>query len=439
MESVLERPAQTTSPTNPAKPSAPVMPAAPSPAAPEVSKSPMARARDALSKQDYSKDQEKPAESSVLESPKVPAQKPATETSEKLAEPKTDTESEIESPSPADPPDEELAAVTKRDKGKGWALKEYWQKKHAVSETEWTTKYATLEKQFKELQSKPAEDPEKKTLSEKYAALEKKHQEMENKLRYADYRESEEFINKYQKPYEDYFTRAVTEVTEIPVTGPDGSTRKGTADDLVVLANLPLGEARKLANEAFGDFADDVMQHRKQLRDLWSEQQRALDVAKKEAGQRHQEQQEKITRQKKETEQFLAQSWEEANKAALSHPEYGDYFKPVKGDDESNAKLEKGYKLVDDAFAQDPYDPKLSTEQRAKVIKLHAAVRNRAAAFGRLVAENKKLKAQLAEREQALGEYQGTEPGAGNGKAKQDDTPPSGMAGIDARLRKYTA
>ena len=63
----------------------------------------------------------------------------------------------------------------------------------------------------------------------------------------------------------------------------------------------------------------------------------------------------------------------------------------------------------------------ISTEERRAIIKRHAAVRNRAAAFGRLVYDLKKASDEVAELKKELSRYRGSEPPTGG-------TPRSGAA-----------
>ncbi len=65
-----------------------------------------------------------------------------------------------------------------------------------------------LEKEVAELRSKSAEPP--KELTERLSAIEKRNQELENHIRFVDYSKSQEFVDKYQKPYEDAWARAIT-------------------------------------------------------------------------------------------------------------------------------------------------------------------------------------------------------------------------------------
>ena len=86
-----------------------------------------------------------------------------------------------------------------------------------------------------------------------------------------------------------------------------------------------------------------------------------------------------------------------------------EYDKQIAG------KVKKGYELADKAFSVNPLDPKLTPEQRKQVVQMHAAVRNRSAAFGRLVYQNSKLANELATLKAELAKFGDAQPGAAGG------------------------
>ncbi len=107
------------------------------------------------------------------------------------------------------------------------------------------------------------------------------------------------------------------------------------------------------------------------------------------------------------------------------------------GDEEGNASLEKGYKIVDEAFAINPLDPKLTSEQRAAAVKKHAVVRNRAAAFGRLTLQVKSKDARIAELEAKLKELEDTIPDVnGGGKPAAEGQPTNVREAVFDAFRK---
>jgi len=77
--------------------------------------------------------------------------------------------------------------------------------------------------------------------------------------------------------------------------------------------------------------------------------------------------------------------------------------------------LGKGFALVDEAFGKNPNDPNLTPEERASIVKKHAAVRNRAAAFGPMKYLIAQLRKKLADLEKTAGELKASTPPAGGG------------------------
>ena len=105
-------------------------------------------------------------------------------------------------------------------------------------------------------------------LRKKHEAAEARARALDEEMRFIDYTKSSEFQDKYQKPYTNAWTRAEADLRELTVALEDGNSRPATVQDLLLLANTPLGEARKLASAMFGDAADDVMAHRRIVREL---------------------------------------------------------------------------------------------------------------------------------------------------------------------------
>lgn len=256
----------------------------------------------------------------------------------------------------------------------------------------------------------------------KLESVSKRNQELEEEIRYQNYAKSQEFAEKYQKPYEEAWTKAVSDLGELEVLAEDGSVaRKATASDLISLARMPLGEARKFANQMFGDSASDVMMHRQKIRDLSDAQQKALEDARKNGSERET----KMAESSKAAQAEAAALWERFNTEDSSKYEF---LKPKEGDDEFNSKLDKATQLVSNAFSQNPTDPSLTPEQRAKAVRARVAIKNRAIAYSPLKLEIARLQKQLKERDDKLKAYESSEPtggsgGNGNGQPQPASTP----------------
>lgn len=304
---------------------------------------------------------------------------------------------------------------------------------------EWKARATKAEAELLEAKKGSLPAQERQAMEQKIQQAEARLQELEREIKYVDYTKSQEFQDKYQAPYEAAWKRATAELSEIPVTDPsNGESRPASPNDLLTLVNLPLGQARELANQVFGDFADDVMQHRKEIRALFDQQSTALEEAKKNAADRSRTKTEQLTTEQKEVKEAITRDWETANAAIRSHEKYGTFFNPVEGDENINQRLAKGFELVDRALAENPLNPKLTPEERASIVKRHAAVRNRAAAFGRVVYQYNQIQAKMAALEKELAQYKGSEPGASRPGAATN--PPasgsSARSSIFADLRK---
>ena len=341
--------------------------------------------------------------------PKPPETPPATDDLELDGEPPKPPEGKTdEAPQPPDKP------ITD-DKGKPVDPKKIspWKLLDGFK-----SRLTAAEKENIELKERLAKVPDISRLE----GIDKRNKELEEEIRYQNYAKSQEFAEKYAKPYEEAWAKAVADLGELEVLAEDGSVaRKATASDLVSLARMPLGEARKLANQMFGDSASDVMMHRQKIRDLSDAQNKALEDARKTGSER----QEQFTSKMQAITAEVTDLWKKFN--GEDEGKY-EFLKPKEGDTEWNGKLDKAKALVDTAFSQNATDPSLTPEQRAKAVRAHAAVRNRAIAYSALKLENTRLKAQIKERDDKLKQFEdsaptgGTQGNGGQGKP-QTGTP----------------
>lgn len=266
----------------------------------------------------------------------------------------------------------------------------------------------SLETRIAELEGKQMKPEQQKEWESKTARL----KELEEEIRYTNYQKSTEFQEKYQKPYDQAWKRAMTDLNELTVADGNGGERPMVANDILEIVNMPLKEARALAVQKFGDFADDAMAHRKQIRNLYDEQSNALETVRKEGETRDKQRQEQQQTQMRAVTKEVQETWDSTNEAVRSDEKYGRYFTPVEGDQEGNQRLAKGFELADRAFRENPMMAKDGDERRS-IVQRHAAVRNRAAAFGRLVYQNDRLLGELTDTKAKLAKYEGSEPPAG--------------------------
>lgn len=264
-------------------------------------------------------------------------------------------------------------------------------------------------------------------------AVEARNKELEEEIKYQNFSKSKEYEEKYQKPYEAAWAKAAKELGELEVLDESGAvSRRANSQDLIALANMPLGQARKTATAMFGDSANDVMLHRQRIIDLSEAQREALDTARKSGTERT----EQSTLKQQAIAKEVATHWEAANTEAASRLEY---LKAKEGDTEWNGAITKAQGMVDRAFGRiaEINNPNLPPEERAKIIKEYSAARNRAIAYSPLKLENTRLRAELAKRDEKLKQYEESEPTAGNGSREASKETPAGdpMARAMQRLK----
>ena len=336
---------------------------------------------DSTVKKQYEMELSKPAE------PK-PTEKP----------PEKPVEKKVETPKGEQPPAEpaKTQPEVKGEKKPGaWQIAESYKKK--------ATEY---EKRAVEAEARIAQMGDVDKLRQRAEQAETRLKELDDHLKYVDYSKSEEFNTKYQQPYEQAWTQAVSDLKELSVTLPDGNERSGTVQDLLAIANLPLGEARKRAKEMFGEGADDVMAHYRKVRELSAAQQKALEDAKKNGAER---QTQLTTAQKTAVEETARLFHQFREEDATKY----DFLKPKEGDEQWNSKLKQATEYVDSAFSSSASDPRLTPDQREEIVRKHASVRGRAIGFTTLKVENTRLKNELAERDKIIAQYKGGEPANG--------------------------
>ena len=416
----------TKAPTPPSKPASPPSKpatAAPTPAAKVVNPFDQANAD---MERFTDPDAEEPKPPGAPKSPAKPAKasKPADgeETEATVEEePKLGEEAKPEDkPGPEGKPGE----PEKPGKTSPWKLVESYKKSNAVLQQEIAQLRTTM---------KPGELP--KEHQEKFSAIEARNKELEDEIRHVNYSKSKEFAEQYQKPYEEAWVNAISDLKELVITNDDGTSRAATAQDLIALSNMPLGQARATAKAWFGDSADDVMAHRRTIRDLSDKQTKALEDSKTHGSEREQQRTAEMQAKQKARAEEAAKVWSQVNAEAI---EKYEYLRPVEGETERNEKLEKAQKFVDETLKKNPNSAK-TVEERDAYLKAHAALRNRAVGFSVLKHENVSLKAKVAELEKAIAEFQASEPSGGSPKSETNGEHGGGdeMANAFGRMSKY--
>lgn len=265
------------------------------------------------------------------------------------------------------------------------------------------TRAAELQKKLEELTTKTSDAA---ALAERLEALQKTNEDYEAKLRVLNYEMSSEYADKFQKPLEQTWAEARKFVSELTIDDGQGNKRPAEAKDFDALLGLNTGQATDKAYEMFGRAAERVLSRRDKLIEISQQSQAALaewrDKGKEMAKQR---QAETIAAQEK-----LEALWSSAVESGVKA--YPQLFAPIDGDLEGNKLLARGIKEADEAMGD---LSGLAPEQR---VKIHARLRNRAAAYGREVHLRQQAEAERDELKARLAEYEASKPKPGSGGKK---------------------
>lgn len=270
------------------------------------------------------------------------------------------------------------------------------------------TLHAESEKLKSELQQAKSRKPEepsedRKVLDSKLEALEKRNHELEEEISYRDYTKSNDFQEKFKKPFENKLARVYRQVADLYVNTEDGSQRPATREDFDRVLEAGQADARRIAKEIFGDEDfREVLQYRRELNELQQNADEELRSWREKAKERE-------TTRVSEERKFREQAEVTFRKSLDAYTEkYPEWFGEVEGDQELNDALKKGFASVDRSQdRQVPLDERLD---------LLAAARLKAASFGRHIIQIKRLKSRVQELEEALKEYEKSAPGEGQGQ-----------------------
>lgn len=290
-----------------------------------------------------------------------------------------------------------------------------------------TSKAATLENELKQARSQPPKQAEDTAnLSKELAAAKKQLEEYEHNLRLTKYERSNEYREKYQRPYETAIARANKEVKELIAYEPNPEDpenpreRAATEADFAEIYNLPLGQATKLARARFGDAATIMLQHRQNIRQLAESAYQAVEEYRAKGGE--EEQRTKAEAAQRET--AMGQMFEKAREGhAKRAPKL---FTERDGDEEGNSLLTKGRDFASSVFGG---NEGLTPQQ---IAFRDGMAYNRLAAYPRLIRDVKKLEADLAEAQKTIEGLRSSGPGPAKGGADKKGADTSKMGVLEA-------
>lgn len=335
---------------------------------------------------------QKTPEPAKAEEPKPEEPKPVTEPEEDDDSLGDDTKTE---PKPEPVQDDKAQADAKGKKVSPWKLVEEHKSARLKAETE-----------VAELRKLIPNEAEAKAGQERVKSLESQNKELLEHIRHLDYQKHPEFLEKYEKPYNDKWNSIMRRLNGVMVKDAEGNARAVQPADIVRLGTLPADQVIEQAEAQFGKLGNWVAERVEELKTLQESKFSALDNAKKDAVKLA----EQWETQNKEIAKSINETFQKASADIDSHSKFGKYFKPVEGDDEFNTKLEKGTKFVDEYWDKDARDPRLTPEERTKIVKSHAAIRNRARAFSVLNLTVQRQEAEIARLNSELAQFKSSEP-----------------------------
>lgn len=297
-----------------------------------------------------------------------------------------------------------------------------WGKSQAKLAKDKEKEITRLNERLKALESSPRETGREETaVKERLATLEKQLEERDNEVKLFRYERSQEFDDKFQKPYVQGLKAAYALVTGLTVkekgaTPDDPPTERQAAQkDFDAVLSLSEGPAWRKAKELFGEDAQIVYTHYQKLFGIKQDADNAISTHRQKAAEQEKTD---IATRARETE-GISKMWREANDGLQN--KYPKWFKPVEGDEEGNKLLENGYQMADSFFTQ-----RASMTPQQRVI-LDAQVRNRTAAFPRLVFQLKQARTELEAAKKELQGFKESTPGkpkrTSDGKFVSTETP----------------
>lgn len=331
---------------------------------------------------------------------------PKSEDKPKVEAPKTEIEA---TPKSEDKPPE--GKPDARQKGPTAALKDAYEGLKQKVAREYEPELQSLRAKVKEYEGGTL--AEAKQWQDRATASEKRAAELEQEMEFVNFAKSQKFINSYRKPYEEAWGKAVHDFGQLTAkvrTGTDETgepvfaTRKATADDLLMLANMPLSEMDSAAEEMFGKSAPRVIRHVEKIRELSDAQNNALQEAAQNSELRNKARASEAKTQMEERGKLWIQ-----NIKTLTE-RFPNFFANRDDDEEYNTGLASGFAEADRLFsANEETRPKTMEE----AVHLHALIRNQSAAFKPTVRLLKRAQARIAELEAELADYKKSEPPAG--------------------------
>ena len=289
------------------------------------------------------------------------------------------------------------------------------------------TELGKLNGKLKELEGKRywTQDDEKK-----YASMEKRQQELESNLYSVEYKESPEFKDKYQKRADKVFSTVTKELKGMTVKYTDGDEEKERQATLVDFNRIralgdSLVEQRKLAKSLFGEDADIVLSHVRELSNIEDEATEAIETQKKSWTQNK----ENFLRTASENQRLARSTYESVTQQLVE--KYPDIFGEDAANPEATAALKGGLDFVD------AISKSVNTMSPQDAAKNTAIIRQMAGSFPRHLKVIEQLKAQLAEAKADVSKFRKSDPGSGGDTVPSSPNEPSKPKGIMGNAAEF--
>ena len=230
--------------------------------------------------------------------------------------------------------------------------------------------------------------------------------EREARIRLIDYRNSDEFQERYKKPLDQTLESAMQEVTQLRVNDPvTGEERNATPDDFTSLLQMDRNASATKARELFGDNSPLILQLSREVRVKIEAMKKADLDAKAAAETWHKSEAEKRESTTSLTKQTYADYTKERNE------DLKELFTPDPADPAESKLIEQGRYLADQVMTNPAGLPP------AKLAILAGEMSVRAAGFQVLQHRHEKAMARIAELEGKLKGYEDSEPSIGSGSS----------------------
>lgn len=254
-------------------------------------------------------------------------------------------------------------------------------------------------------------------LAERLAAREKEIDELQSNLRALKQEASPEFVEKYDKPFNQAAELAQAEISQLAVINPETGEPVRKAEfqrDFAAIYNLEYIEAKARAKQLFGEDAQVVIEHYLALKRL----DRARHSALTEERTKWTEKEKAQAAQAAQQREALQAAETKVRQELLT--KHADWYGEDPEDTDGNTLLKEGEAFVN-------YKPQ--TFQQAVLWKTRLQLN--AAAFPRELARNAKLREEVASLKAQLDELRNSAPGKQTGKPGGAEAPKREMSIVD--------